>query len=274
VGVGAAEHTMSCVYDEYRSADSVFEMPPVLRALLREDGTYVQKLVFGVENHTTRNPFFAVVLHSDSPDRTWKPVALRFQVSLCYELTDEFPLSEDRDEFDAFTTTMQGMLSHKVNLVPVNALGRCAGVYDMLLELCAPTIADTPNEFMCSMRRNDDSPIDLRRCLVMRSRIFERPRELWDSRVLDSQSTPCAQRSTWTSFFRDMARIRWYTAYAHAVLCVDAPESMDLYSVGKCKQHWIAMVSRAHVDQDGQRLLSAKISMLETVENTYQFGRT
>ena len=263
---------MSCTYDEYRSRGNAFAMPPVLRALLEEGGSYIHKLVYNQDTHTTRNPFFAACIHTDSSDKIWKPAALRFQVSLCYELTEEFPLSEDSNEFEAFTTTMQSMLPHQVNLIPFRAFERCAAVYDRLLELCAPTIADTPNEFLCLMRRNDDSFIDLRRRLVMRSRIFERPKELWDSRVLHAQSTPCAQRSTWTSFFRDMTRIRWYTAYAHAVLCVDAPESMDLYGVGKCKQHWLDMVGKAHVEQDEQRLLSARISLLEAVEKTYRYN--
>jgi hypothetical protein len=53
---------------------------------------------------------------------------------------------------------------------------------------------------------------------------------------------------------------------------VDAPESMDLYGVGKCKQHWLDMVGKAHVEQDEQRLLSARISLLETVEKTYRYN--
>lgn len=268
----AAKHTMSCSYDEYRSADNAFEMPPALRALLQEDGSYVQKLVFGLDNRTSRNPFFAVVLHTDSPDRVWKPAALRFQVSLCYDFAEDFPLSEDSDEFEAFKDTMQNMLAHKVNLVPFGAFERCAAVYDRLLELCAPGSPSAPNDFMCAMRRNDDSFIDLRRRLVMRSGIFASPAALWDSRVMDADDTPCAQRSTWTSFFRDLRRIRWYTAYACAVLAVDAAEGTDLYSVGKCKQHWIAMVSKAHVEQDEQRLLSAKIALLEAVEKTYRYS--
>lgn len=262
---------MSCAYDEYRSADSAFEMPPALRALLQEDGSYVYKLVFGTDNRTTRNPFFAVVLHTESPDGAWKPVALRFQVSLCYEFAEDFPLSEDSSEFLAFTETMQSMVAHKINLVPFGAFERCAAVYDRLLELCVPGSPSAPNDFLCVMRRHDDSFIDLRRRLVMRSRIFASPAELWDSRVMDAADTPCAQRSTWTSFFRDLRRIRWYTAYACAVLAVDAAEGTDLYSVGRCKQHWIAMVSKAHVEQDEQRLLSAKIALLETVERTYRY---
>lgn len=259
-------------FDEYRSPGVAFAMPPVLCALLSEGGSYIHKLVYKQDTQTTRNPFFAACLHTDAGGRIWKPAALRFQVSLFYELTEEFPLLEDSDEFEAFTATMQSMLPHKINLVPLTAFERCAAVYDTLLEVCAPTVAGAPNEFLCSVRRNDDSFIDLRRRLVMRSRIFERPRELWDSRALDSPSTPCAQRSTWTSFFRDMARIRWYTAYAHAVLSLDAPADMDLYSIGKCKKHWVDLVGKAHVQQDERHLASATISLLEAVEKTYRYN--
>jgi hypothetical protein len=262
---------MSCTYDEYRSDDSVFEMPPALRALIQEDGSYIHKLVFGADNPTTRNPFFAVCLHTDPVNLGWKPVALRFQVSLCFDQSEDFPLSADSDAMQAFTDTMQNMVAHRVNVLPFGAFERCAAVYDRLLALCTPGGPGAPNAFMCVVRRNDDSFIDLRRRLVMRSGIFAGPAELWDSRVMDSEDTPCAQRSTWTSFFRDIRRIRWYTAYAYAVLAMDAPEGMDLYSVGRCKQHWLAMVSKAHVEQDEQRLLSAKISLLETVEKTYRY---
>ena len=247
-------------------------MPPVLCALLEEGGSYIHKLVYNQDKQTTRNPFFAVCIHTDCSDKIWKPAALRFQVSLCYELTEEFPLSEDSDEFEAFTTTMQSMLPHKINLIPFNAFERCAAVYDRLLELCAPGAPGAPNEFMCVMRRHDDSPIDVRRRLVMRSGIFARAAELWDSRVMDAEDTPCAQRSTWPSFFRDIRRIRWYTAYAYAVLAMHAPEGMDLYSVGRCKQQWLDMVRKAHVEQDEQRLLSARISLLESVEMTYTYN--
>lgn len=262
---------MSCAYDEYRSADSAFKTPPALLALLHEDGTYVHKLVFGLENHTTRNPFFAVVLHTESADSAWKPAALRFQVSLCFELGEDFPLYEDSAEFRAFTDTMQSMVAHKITLVPFGSFQRCAAVYDRLLELCVSGTPSAPNEFLCVMRRNNDSLMDLRRRLVMRSRIFERPPELWDSRVMDGEDTPCAERSSWPSFFRDLRRIRWYNAYACAVLAVDVAGGTDLCSVTRCKQHCIAMVSKAHVEQDEQRLLSAKIALLETVENIYRY---
>ena len=259
-------------YDKYHSAANLFEMPAALRALLEEDGSYIHKLVYGVDNRTSRNPFFAAVLHTDVPRREWKPAALRFQVSLCYDLSEDFELSPDSAEARAFTDTMQNMVAHRINLVPFGAFERCAAVYDRLLELCVPGTPAAPNEFACLVRRQDDSFIDLRRRLVMRSRVFERPAALWDSRVMDAEDTPCAQRSTWASFFRDIRRIQWYTEYAYAVLAVDAGAGVDLYGVAKCKQHWLAMVSKAHVAQDEQRLLSAKISLLEAVEKTYRYS--
>ena len=263
---------MSCSYDQYHSADNLFQVPPALRALLEEDGSYVQKLVYGVENRTTRNPFFAVVVHTDVPRREWKPAALRFQVSLCYDFSEDFALSVDCAEARALTDAMQSVVAHRINLVPFGPFERCAAIYDRLLELCAPGSTAAPNEFACLVRRHDDSFIDLRRRLVMSSGIFARPAALWDSRVMDGEDTPCAQRSTWTSFFRHMRRIQWYTSYAYAVLAVDAGAGVDLYGVGQCKQHWLGMVSKAHVDQDEQRLLSARISMLEAVEKTYRYS--
>jgi hypothetical protein len=265
---------MSCKYDVYHSDDNVFEMPAVLRALLEESGTYIHKLVYNKDIRTTRNPFFAVCIHTDhggEPYSMWRPAEIRFRVSLCYELTEEFPLSEDSNEFQSFRESMERMVPHEVNLIPFNSFERCFAVYDRLLELCVPSIENKPNQFLCVMRRNNDSPIDLRRCLVMRSQVFLHPGEMWDSRVMHSECTPCAHRSTLTSFFRDISRIRWYTTYAHAVLSVDAPDGMNLYSVGKCKQHWLSMVSKAHIEEDEQRLLSAKISLLETVEKTYRY---
>lgn len=265
-------HVMSCKYDEYHSDKNVFKMPAVLRALLEEGGSYIHKLVYEKDTHKTRNPFFAVCIHTDHSYSMWRPADISFQVTLCYELTEEFPLCEDSSEFQAFTDTMERLVPHKVNLIPFNDFERCAAVYDRLLELCVSSIEDKPNQFMCVMRRHDDSFIDLRRRLVMRSQVFLHPAEVWDSRVMHSECTPCAYHSTWTSFFRDISRIQWYTAYVYAVLSVDATEGLNLYSVSRCKEHWLSMVSKAHTEQDEQRLLSAKISLLEAVEKTYRYN--
>jgi len=207
---------MTCMYDKYTSPRSVLEVPPVMQALLAEDGTYMHKLIYGVQKHHSRNPFFAVCVHSATPMDTWKPAHLLFRVSLCYELSDDFTLTPDAPEYTAFRQRMQRIVHADVDLIPHSAFQRCAGLYDGLLAVCAPDVNNRPNEFACMVRRSDDSLVDLRLCVVMRSRIYARTRQLWDSRDAASDSSPCAEQSDWSTFFRSMSRIRWYAVY---VLC-------------------------------------------------------
>jgi len=269
---GQPHPCMACTYDKYSSPRNIFEVPPVLQALLAEDGTYMQKLIYGVEKHQNRNPFFAVCLHSVEPTETWKPASLSFQVSLCYEITDEFPLTSDAPEYTAFRESMERIVQTVINLLPYSTFQRCVGLYDGLFAMCTPDVNNRPNDFACLIRRYEDSFVDLRLCVVMRSRIYMQARHIWDSRDAASDSSPCAEESDWSAFFRCMSRIRWYAVYVCTVLDVDDPDENALYTLGMTKLRLMQSIRDGNVNVKDHHLTTGKLALLETAEKAYRYS--
>ena len=269
---GQTHPCMTCTYDKYSSPHNIFEVPAVLQALLAEDGTYMQKLIYGVEKHQNRNPFFAVCVHSVEQTETWKPACLLFQVSLCYEISDEFPLTSDAPEYTAFRETMERIVHVGINLLSYSTFQRCVGLYDSLLTICTPDVNNRPNEFTCLIRRYEDSFRDLRLCVVMRSRIYVRARQVWDSRDAASDSSPCAEQSDWSEFFRCMSRIRWYAEYVCAVLDVEDPEENALYTLGMAKLGLMQSIRDMNVNIKDHQMTAAKLALLETAEKAYRYS--
>lgn len=267
---GLCPPSMVYTCDKYASPRNVFEVPSVLQALLTEDGMYMHKLIYGVDKHQHRNPFFAVCVHSAAQTDTWKPAHLLFQVSLCYERSDDFPLTSDAPEYTAFRQSMQRIVHADVNLIPHSAFQRCAGLYDGLLTVCAPFVNNRPNEFACMVCRYDDSFVDLRLCVVMRSRIYARERQIWDSCDAASDSSPCAEKSDWSAFFGSMSRIRWYAVYVCAVLGVAEPAENALYTLGTVKLRLMQSCRDIHVKD--HHLTAAKLALVESAEKAYRYG--
>lgn len=269
---GQSHLYMACTYDKYSSPHNVFEVPSVLQALLAEDGTYIHKLIYGVEKYQNRNPFFAVCVHSVEQTEIWKPAYLLFQVSLCYEINDEFSLTSDAPEYTAFKETMERIVHIDINLIPCSTFQRCVGLYDGLLTICTPDVNNRPNEFTCLVRRYEDSFVDLRLCVVMRSRIYVRARQLWDSRDAASDSSPCAELSDWSAFFRCMPRIHWYAMYVCAVLDVEDSEENALYTLGTVKLRLMQSIRDRNVNVKDHQFTAAKLALLESAEKAYRYG--
>lgn len=269
---GIRDAVMTCTYDTYESPSNVFEVPSVLQALLGEDGMYMQKLIYGAEKHMTRNPFFAVCLHSVEQLDTWKPAGLLFQVSLCYEISDEFPLTTDAPEYTTFKQRMERIVPHEINLLPFNAFQRSAGLYDVLLAACSPNVSNQPNDFVCLVRRYVDSFVDARLCVVMQSRVYMRARQIWDSREAVSDVSPCAEQSDWSTFFRYMPRIRWYAVYVCAVLDVDDCTDNALYRISVSKLSMLDSIRHTNANVKDRYLTSAKLALLESAEKAYRYS--
>jgi hypothetical protein len=130
--------------DEYRSADNVFSMPTFVPSILRENGTYLNTILFGTENVTSHNAIFAVALHTD-PDDAWVTSSMKYQATICYDMR-YLHLDRSCVEYNRLLEVFQNILQCKVTLLGFSSFARTAGMYTPLLYLLLSNKNEENNE--------------------------------------------------------------------------------------------------------------------------------
>jgi hypothetical protein len=101
--------------DEYRSAGNVFSMPAFVHSIMRENGTYLNTMLFGKEHVTSHNAIFAVILHTD-PDDAWVSSSMKYQATICYDMR-YLRLEEGSVEYEQLRKVFQNIMQCEVTLL-------------------------------------------------------------------------------------------------------------------------------------------------------------
>ena len=246
--------------DAYHSAANVYVMPEFVNFILRENGTYLNSLLFpGVEDKTTsHNPIFGFILHTD-PNDAWVAKGMNYQATICYDLRflDVLP---DSKEHEKLASLFQNIMQCKVNLLAFSSFERALGLYTRLLEIMIRRPEN--GEFCATFRRNTSSMADMHLHLVLQRLLHH---------TVDDALWRCAtEHSNWCDFFTDLKRLHWYHDY---VMCLVDVVKRDGYSVSNVEVALFDVKKIETTDQVHQNLPTtrAKQSMLDLLKKAYQY---
>jgi hypothetical protein len=198
--------------DEYRSAANVFSMPSFMHTIMRENGTYLNTLLFETEKVTSHNAIFAVVLHTD-PDDAWVSSNMKYQATICFDLR-YLRLPAGSVEYELLRKVLHSILQCEVTLLGFSSFERAAGLYGKLLDVLFPQRDVEDNEFCCLFRRETSSMVDMHLHLVITCFVQRREK-------LTAAACQCAVKQSWCQFFDDAKHLYWYHNYV--MLVVGAP---------------------------------------------------
>jgi hypothetical protein len=247
--------------DEYRSAANVFSMPAFVHSILRENGVYLNTMLFGTEHVTSHNAIFAVILHTD-PGDAWVSSSLKYQATICYDMRY---LHFDRQgtEHDRLLDVFQNILQCKVTLLGFSSFERAVGIYTALLDMLLSDHDAEKNEYCCLFRRESSSMVDMHLRLVL---------DCFLCRRQEFADTPwkCEVKQIWREFFDDMQQLYWYHDYV--MLIVDAARR-DGYSLSnveaasqdmRCTEPWTVTAEQLATTRGKQ-------SMLKLLAKAYKY---
>jgi len=205
--------------DEYRSAANVFSMPLFVHTIMREDGTYLNTMLFGTERVTSHNGIFAVILHTD-PDDAWVSSSMKYQATICYDMR-YLRLDRGGAEHEQLRKVFQNILQCEVTLLGFSSFERAVGLYGPLLDILVPHDDDESKQYCCLFRRETSSMVDMHLHLVLQRFLQQR---------VDVTGRPwrCDAKQVWCDFFADAKQLCWYHDYV--MLIVDAARR-DGYSL-------------------------------------------
>ena len=208
--------------DEYRSAANVFSMPTFVHSILRENGTYLNTMLFGAEHVTSHNAIFAVILHTD-PNDAWVSSNMKYQATICYDMR-YLHLERGGAEHDHLLDVFQRILQCKVTLLGFSSFERAVGLYGKLLEILLPHGDVDGTEFCCLFRRETSSMVDMHLHLVLAC-FVQRQEELTHA------SCECAVKQVWREFFDDAKHLYWYHDYVMLVVGAACREGYSMSNV-------------------------------------------
>ena len=158
--------------DEYRSAANVFSMPTFVQSILRENGTYLNTVLFGTEHVTSHNAIFAVILHTD-PNDAWVTTSMKYQATICYDMR-YLRLDHGCVEYNHLIEVFQNILQCKVTLLGFSSFQRAVGLYGTLLDILLTREDPESNEYCCLFRRETSSMVDMHLHLVLQCFLHRR----------------------------------------------------------------------------------------------------
>ena len=250
--------------DAYHSAANVYVMPEFVNFILKENGTYLNSVIFpGVEDRaTSHNPIFAFIFHTDSND-AWVAKGMNYQVTICYDLRF-LDVRPDSKECAELTSLFQNIMQCKVNFLAFSSFERALGLYTRLLDLMIHHPNKENGEFCATFRRSTSSMADMHLHLVLQ-RLLHHP--------VDDGLWRCETQHSWCDFFTDMNRLYWYHDYVMRL--VDAPHR-DGYSISNVESiaYEIAQTQRINRETQTSEQLStirAKQSLLELLKKAYKY---
>jgi hypothetical protein len=208
--------------DEYRSAANVFNIPSFVHTIMRENGTYLNTLLFDAEKVTSHNAIFAVVLHTD-PDDAWVSSNMKYQATICYDMRF-LRLHAGCAEFELLRKVFHSILQCEVTLLGFSSFERAAGLYGKLLDVLFPQGEAEDKEFCCLCRRETSSMVDMHLHLVLSCFVQRREK-------LTAAACQCAVTQVWCEFFDDVKHLYWYHDYVMLVVGAARPEGYSLCNV-------------------------------------------
>jgi hypothetical protein len=241
----------------YRSAENVFEMPLFVDSIVRESGGYLNTALFGIDEVTSHNAIFAVVLHTD-PSDAWVSSALKYQATICYDLRF-LAVAEHSSEHRQFLSIFENIMQCKVNLLGFSSFERAIGLYTQLLEvLCAEN-----SEFCGTFRRDANNMADMYLHLVLQ-------RFLGAQAAAQDPLWRCEPKESWCAFFDDVARLYWYHEY---VMRLVGAAHRDGYSVSNVEAAAFDIAQAPPADQpkEQQTARRAKQSLLALLKKAYKY---
>ena len=250
------------VFDVYRSAGNVYEMSEFVNYILKENGTYLNSILFpSIEDKmTTHNPIFAFVLHTDSNDG-WVTKSMNYQVTICYDLRF-LDVHEQSSQFRELVSIFENIMQCKVNFLPFSSFERAVGIYTKLLHILVDRPKTENMEFCATFRRETSSMPDMHLHLVL-ERFMHKP-------AVDDAIWRCETKQDWSDFFSSFDRLHWYHNY---VMCLVEATKREGYSLSNVEASVFDIKQKESRNQSHEELamIRAKQSMLNLLAKAYKY---
>jgi hypothetical protein len=247
--------------DEYRSAANVFNMPAFVHSILRENGVYLNTMLFGTEDVTSHNAIFAVILHTDHDD-AWGSNSMKYQATICYDMRY---LHFDRQgtEHDRLLDVFQNILQCKVTLLGFSSFERAVGIYTGLLDMLLSHHDADKSEYCCLFRRESSSMVDMHLRLVL---------DCFLCRRQEFADTPwkCEVKQIWREFFDDMQQLYWYHDYVMLIVKAARRDGYSLANVDAALQD-LKCTEPSSFTAEQLATTRAKQSLLKLLGKAYKY---
>ena len=247
--------------DEYRSAANVFSMPTFVHSILREDGTYLNTMLFGAEHVTSHNAIFAVILHTD-PNDAWVSSNMKYQATICYDMR-YLRLERGGAEHDHLLDVFQKILQCKVTLLGFSSFERAVGLYSSLFDILLSHPDDESNEYCGLFRRESSSMVDMHLHLVLQCFLPRRD-------DFTARAWRCKVKQMWCEFFDDANRLYWYHDYVMLVVKAARREGYSISNVEAASED-ITCSEPLTVTAEQLAATRAKQSLLKLLAKAYKY---
>jgi hypothetical protein len=245
--------------DTYRSPGNGYEMPSFVNFILREDGTYLNSILFPESSEaSSHNPIFAFIFHTDSDD-SWITKGMNYQVTICYDLRF-LNVHADSKEHNDMVSIFENIMQCKVNLMPFTSFERAIGLYTKLLNILIHQPKTQNTEFCGAFRRHTSSMKDMHLYLILNC-FLDKERHAEDG------MWRCEGESAWCAFFQDVHRLHWYHDYVmHIVNAV----KRDGYSI--CNVEAAAHdIRQSTKTKEELSIVRAQQSLLDLLKKAYKY---
>jgi hypothetical protein len=248
----------------YRSADNVFEMPPFVESILREDGTHLNSILFDVERVSSHHPIFAVVLHTDTND-AWVAKDMKYQATICYDARF-LAMDAGSKEYNKLLRIFENIMLCRVNLLPASSFARAIGLYTELLRLLVPQPDARGPEYCGMFRRDTSSMADMHLRVVLQCFLGQQD-------AIQASLWPCDGGQVWVEFFNDSSRLYWYHDYVMRLVDATHREGYSVCNVEAIADEITQTQRKNHKSQTSEQLatIRAKQSLLELLKKAYKY---
>jgi hypothetical protein len=251
-------HTYMLLLDTYESTGNVYVMPEFVNFILKENGTYLNSLLFprAEDKMTSHNPIFAFILHTDSHD-AWVTKGMNYQVTICYDLKF-LDVSAGSREYVELTSIFENIMQCKVNFLAFSSFERAVGLYTGLLEM----MIHQHGEFCATFRRETSSMADMHLHVVLQRVLHKN--------AVDDGLWRCEAERSWCDFFKDLRRLYWYHDY---VMFLVGAAKRDGYSVSNVEAAAFDIRHSADANPTHEQMgtTRAKQSLLELLKKAYKY---
>jgi len=248
--------------DKYHSAGNVYEMPEFVNFILKENGTYLNSILFPSteDKITSHNPIFAFILHTDSND-AWVTKSMNYQVTICYDLKF-LDVRVDSSQFTQLVSIFENIMQCHVTLMPFSSFERAVGTYAKLLHILIHQPKTENTEFCATFRRETSSMSDMHLHLVLQQFIYKP--------VVDDAIWHCETKESWSDFFSTFDRLHWYHKYV--MFLVDTVQR-EGYSLSNVESSLFDIKKKECVNQthEERAMLRAKQSLLHLLMKAYKY---
>lgn len=250
--------------DVYRSAGNGYEMPSFVNFILKEDGTYINNILFpeSTESMTTsHNPIFAFILHTDSND-AWISKGMNYQVTICYDLRflDVHAGSKESNEL---VVIFENIMQCKVNLMPFSSFERAIGLYTKLLDILIHQPNTQNTEFCGIFRRQTSSMVDMHLDLILKCFLDNEKR-------VEDRMWRCEGESAWCAFFEDSTRLYWYHDYVMHIINAAKRDGYSICNV-EAAAHDIRQRQGTNTTKEELNIMRAQHSFLDLLKKAYKY---